>query len=71
MNARPPHSDDASFHWLYKQIRELTQRLERVEGKCEQLRCESIQPGNPDRREFQALESRVARLENPTEPTKG
>ena len=40
-------------------------RVERVEGKCEQLRIENMKPTTlfPDRREFGELLDRVKKLE--------
>ena len=60
-----PMPDDDAYDFFRKQLLLLAKRVERLEGKVEQLRAESIQPGLmfPNRREFQQLEERVKKLE--------
>lgn len=50
----------------------LLKRIERLEGKQEELRRTIIPPGilYPKRSELDALETRIARLEKPSEPGK-
>ena len=50
---------------LNRLLAAILQRVERVEGKCEQLRIENMKPTMlfPDRREFGELLDRVKKLE--------
>ena len=58
-------SDDASFEWLVQQLRLVSKRIERCEGKIAQLEAESIRPGTmfPSRHELQQIQDRVKKLE--------
>jgi hypothetical protein len=58
-------NDDHAFNFLRQQLTLLARRVERLEGKVEQLRVESIPPGlvYPTRRDFQQLEERMRKLE--------
>ncbi len=61
-------SDDRTFLWLYEQLAILQRKVEALEGKCEQLRCDNVKPTLlcPSRREFDELQNRVAQLEPPS-----
>ena len=69
VKSNPPQSDDQSFEWLYDQLKLLSKRVERLEGKCEQLRSERGLSSLtcPTRREFEDLQARFERLERPRE----
>ncbi len=58
--------DDDSFEWLVQQLRLMSKRIERCEGKIAQLEAQSIQPGLmfPSRHELQKIDDRVKKLEN-------
>ena len=58
-------TDDA-YDFFRQQLTQLSRRVERLEGKVEQMRSESIRPGLifPNRREFQQLDDRVKNLED-------
>jgi len=59
-------SEDASFEWLVRQLRQVLKRIETCEGKVSQLEATSILPSLqvPNRRDLQQLEERVKKLEN-------
>ena len=65
-------SDDQSFEWLRGQLSLLLKRIERLEGKQEELGRQIIPPGMlyPKRSEFELLADRVARIEQPPQPKK-
>lgn len=59
-------SDDASFEWLVQQLRLVSRRIERCEGKIAQLEAGAFRPESkfPSRLELQQIEDRVKKLEN-------
>ena len=61
-----PSMPNDAYEFFRQQLTQLTRRVERLEGKVEQLRSESIRPGLmfPNRCESQQLDDRVKKLES-------
>ena len=59
--------DEIAIDRLKQEFSQLLRRVERLEGRLEQLRVQTIHPSLlfPSRRDFDELKERVGRLETP------
>jgi phage shock protein A len=62
--------DDDAYDFFRQQLAQLTRRVERLEGKIEQLHAGNVTPALrfASWRAFDDLKDRVTRLERPTKP---